>query len=733
MADYFYLIITYLSMLIALGEFGYCFFKIPSAEQKVLYFISACNLYMNFGNCIAVSGVSSDICYTGLIFTYLGGAHLGLCFLLLIAVIMHIKIDPHIYAFGATINAVWIIIAFLDMRYHILYTKIEYSIGRLVSHRNIEYAPLFYVFIAWLFLYFLIILIVIGKHYKEHTLQYMVVKKSIIAYLISGVISYVGSFYSIVFSPEYDYTAVGISISLLFVILALYHYKPFALSHETDKDILNKLDDLLFAYDSEERLIYNNSKASEILELREDAVYGIDIHLLGDKVETILKLSDNDKITLGDNIYLCSLLSVMTESSDSGTVIWLQDITKEEKYVSNVLTLKQAAEKANIAKSAFLAHISHEIRTPINAVIGMDELILKETKEEMTRQYASNIKRAGTTLMSLINDVLDYSKIEAGKMDIVESEYDICEMIRDLCLLIRFRAEQKNLEFKVNVSSSLPQLLKGDALRIKQIITNILTNAVKYTDTGYVLLDVDYNRLDKEHINLIIKVKDSGVGIKDKDISKLFGSFERIESVSNHSIEGTGLGMSITTNLINMMHGTIDVVSEYTKGSEFTITIPQPVIDNTAIGDFSEEAAPTSEDTDVNITTHDVNILVVDDNEMNRVIARELIKDINIQVDDVSSGKEALEMIKNKHFDIIILDHRMPEMTGVEVLEHILADRNHMNVGVPVIIMTADVATDQKEMFMEKGFTDYIAKPIIVQQYIKTLLKYIPKEKIDKR
>ena len=729
-SELIYLIITYISVGLAIGEFGYCLFKIPSVEQKALSFISICNLFMNFGNWLVVRGSTSDICYAGLLFTYLGGAHLGFCFLLLISVIMHVKLNRKMCAVAILINIIWIIIAILDMRYNILYTELNYTIGKYVSLRNITYAPLFYVFMGWLFCYFLMILVIIGYNYKKHSVQFMIVQKSIVIFIISGLISYLGSLFSVVFKPEYDYTSISVSISLFLTILALYYFKPFALTHETDKEILNKLDDLLLAYDAEDRLIYNNSKASQILHFDVDAIYGINVHILGEQVEAILNLKDNDKITLGINSYQCNRLSVTTENSKPGTVIWLRDITKEEEYVQNVLSLKQAAEEANLAKSAFLAHISHEIRTPMNAVIGMDELILQESAEDTTKQYASNIKRAGKTLMSIINDVLDYSKIEAGKMEIVEAEYDLPEMIRDLCVFIRFRAEEKNLQFKVDVSPELPTLLLGDVLRIRQVITNILTNAVKYTETGYVLFSINYEPLSDNLINLIIKIKDTGIGIKEEDIPKLYGSFERIESNVNHKIEGTGLGMSITTQLLEIMNGTISVASEYAKGSEFTITIPQKIMSSDKIGIFNEETS-LADDTDINtVLTHDVDILIVDDNEMNRIIAKKLIQNLLINVDEASSGKEALDIIKKKHFDIIILDHRMPEMTGVEVLERIHSDKDHMNIGVPVIIMTADVATDQKEMFKEKGFDDYIAKPIIIEQYIKTVLKYVPKNKI---
>lgn len=404
--------------------------------------------------------------------------------------------------------------------------------------------------------------------------------------------------------------------------------------------------------------------------------------------------------------------------------------------LSNILRMekeKQEALISNETKGRFLANMSHEIRTPINAVLGMDAMILRECKDEGIREYALNIQNAGQTLLSLINDILDFSKIESGKMEIVPVEYDFSSMIHDVVNMIMMRAKDKGLKMNLSVDSSLPFKVYGDEVRIRQVLTNLLTNAVKYTKEGSMGLRVLGER-DGENIILHFTVEDTGIGIKPEDIEKLFVRFERIEENRNRNIEGTGLGMSITMQLLRLMDSELKVESEYGVGSKFSFAIRQRIVNDEPIGDLEEriKKLPTQYAYDVAFVAPDAKILVVDDNAMNRKVFMNLLKQTKVQVDDVESGIECLELVKQKHYDIIFLDHMMPGMDGVETLHHMKKMNDFPCKDTPVIVLTDNAIQGAKEMYINEGFDDFLSKPIQPEKLEKMIKDWLPQELIIK-
>ena len=400
--------------------------------------------------------------------------------------------------------------------------------------------------------------------------------------------------------------------------------------------------------------------------------------------------------------------------------------------VSNILKMekeKQQALISNETKGKFLANMSHEIRTPINAVLGMDAMILRECKDESIREYALNIQNAGQTLLSLINDILDFSKIESGKMEIIPVEYDFSSMIHDVVNMIMMRAEDKGLKMNLSVDSTLPYKVYGDEVRIRQVLTNLLTNAVKYTKEGSMGLTVSGQR-DGEDIILYFAVEDTGIGIRPEDIQKLFARFERIEEERNRNIEGTGLGMSITMQLLKLMDSELVVESEYGVGSKFSFEIRQRIVCDEPIGDLEEriKKLSTQYTYDAAFVAPDVHILVVDDNALNRKVFKNLLKQTKVQVDDLESGKECLEIVQEKHYDIIFLDHMMPEMDGVETLHAMKNSAEYPCKDTPVIALTANAIQGAKEMYLKEGFDDFLSKPIQPEKLEKMIKHWLPKE-----
>ena|GEM_PF-1353960 len=393
----------------------------------------------------------------------------------------------------------------------------------------------------------------------------------------------------------------------------------------------------------------------------------------------------------------------------------------------------EATARENKAKSSFLAQMSHEIRTPINAVLGMDEMILRENKDPDIHKYASDIMGAGRTLLSLINDILDYSKIEAGSMEIIPVSYELSSVINDSYNMIAMRASAKNLKIIIENDPQMPFKLKGDEVRIRQIYTNILTNAIKYTKEGSVTIKIGYQNMTDNSLDMIFSVIDTGIGIKPEDLEKLFKSFQRVDEENNRKVEGTGLGLSIVKNLTNLMNGEIKVESEYGKGSAFTVILPQEIVDKKPIGKFIiNGSASPGEAYDYKESFHapDARILVVDDSDVNLDVIKGLLKPTKITVDTVSSGMDCLEMAQMVKYDIIFLDHMMPEMDGVETLKRFKQIKDNLNADTPIIALTANAVVGARQEYIDYGFNDYMSKPIQSAGLEKLLIDYLPKEKV---
>lgn len=397
---------------------------------------------------------------------------------------------------------------------------------------------------------------------------------------------------------------------------------------------------------------------------------------------------------------------------------------------------KDEAVRANEAKSLFLSNMSHEIRTPINAVLGMNEMILRECRDEHLLSYAANIKSSGKTLLFLINDILDMSKIESGKMEIVKVEYAVSELIMDLWNIIFLRAKEKGLTLDVVLNESLPGTLYGDDVRIKQIVTNLLTNAVKYTPQGGIEMQVTYERTGETSLSLIISVKDTGMGIKKEDMGKLFENFQRLDEEKNRNIEGTGLGMNITMSLLKMMAGDMKVESEYGKGSIFTVTIPQRIVKEEPIGSFEDIRKKQEKNSPEKYQSYEApkaRVLVVDDNEMNLTVFKSLLGRTKIGIDTASSGRRCLELVQKEHYHIIFMDHMMPEMDGIETLHEIQKLADFPNKETPVIVLTANALSGARESYLKEGFVDFLTKPIDGELLEETIAMYLPRNLIHKK
>ncbi len=425
-----------------------------------------------------------------------------------------------------------------------------------------------------------------------------------------------------------------------------------------------------------------------------------------------------------------SILTVFVVSVVIAIMILFQNkIYQSENNFAN--KQKKEIEELNKAQNRFFSSMSHEIRTPINTIIGLNEMILREDISDEVAEDAKNIQNASKMLLTLINDILDMSKIESGNMDIVPVNYDLGGMLSDIVNMIWVKANEKGLEFHVNVDEKTPAKLYGDEVRIKQILINVLNNAVKYTSEGSVTLSIQCDETHDGKINMIYSIADTGIGIKKESLPYLFSAFKRVDEERNRHIEGTGLGLSIVKSLVELMDGQITVNSIYTKGSTFVITLPQGVSGETCIGKIDLDAK-----SDITKREHykqsfeapDANVLIVDDNEMNLMVAKKLLADTLVKVKTVTSGAECLRETARIKYNVIFMDHMMPEMDGIECFHAIRKQSEMLNIDTPIVILTANAGSENRNLYEREGFDGYLLKPISGKQLEMELLRHLPRE-----
>lgn len=402
---------------------------------------------------------------------------------------------------------------------------------------------------------------------------------------------------------------------------------------------------------------------------------------------------------------------------------------EKAKLTAALEKAKTEAENANRAKSQFLAKVSHEIRTPINAVLGMNEMILRESAEENTRKYALDVKNSSMILLNLINDILDTAKIESGKMEIVNADYEMGSLLNDLYNMISIKAKEKNLKLIFDIEPSIPRKYYGDVKRIGQVVLNLLTNAVKYTKKGEVLLKVSA-KVEGENARITYAVKDTGIGIRKEDIEKIYDEFQRFDMSENRHVEGTGLGMNIVRQFLLLMGSDLHIESEYGRGSEFSFEIIQKILDKEPLGDFRKriDNAENKKQHQQEFTAPDARVLVVDDYPMNLKVFCGLLKQTEIQVCEATSGIECLELLREQKFDLVFLDHMMPDLDGIETFRYMREEKLCKNI--PVIMLTANAIVGDRDKYMQEGFDDFLSKPILPEKLNQMLLKYLPKHMI---
>lgn len=526
--------------------------------------------------------------------------------------------------------------------------------------------------------------------------------------------------------PGYDLTPLSVALSIIVFTLAILRNHVFDVAKYASETIFNNLDSPV--------IILNRGNGFEGANLRAKRLFpDLFEFKTGEYIhdEKILELFEEDmaEIKIDDEVYEVSISPIYSGDDLIGKSVILFDITERKRQLEKTKELMDKADQANVAKSAFLTNVSHEIRTPINVIMGMSEVLFRDFRRQETDEYVANIRTAASTLLSLINDILDFSKIDTGKLSIIDEEYDAKKMYTELITVYKFRCEKKGVQFIADIPEDLPKYLIGDAVRVKQIHNNLLSNAIKYTENGQIKLKVSYKKRTDYEIDLIVSVEDTGIGIRREDQNKIFTVFSRVDLKKTNTIEGTGLGLNISKELVSMMKGAVNFKSEYGKGSMFSFVIPQKVSasKNDLFGTINTDMG--IEVFNTNYTAKDAKVLVVDDSKTNLIVAKELLKKTMVDITTALSGEECLKLCEENEYDIIFLDHRMPGMDGLETFEKLKAGPNKCQ-NTPVIMLTANAIGDARDFYLNMDFTDFLSKPITSKELIEMVKKYLPDEKV---
>lgn len=714
--------IQWLGILILGVEICYILRQRSSRLQVLLLCINIATLVNFVGYLMELQATTMELAVQAVKFIYLGKPFiiLGMFFFMLEQ--YQIKCPRLLTALLCGMHIGVSILVLTCEKQSLFYSSISFVDEGYFPHLVLGHGMVYNVYTLYIIVYLALILIFGAIKYRRS--GNLRERKKIIYMSLIGVVSVVGllSFLS-GRTGGYDTTLPAYVISTLCLLLCMMRYDLLDTLALAKDNVIDEFADGLAVLDSDDQLIYTNPQVQRIYPLLAGNEYGAVIRELENAG------SKREKIFREEHVYEVHKKDIVRNGFRYGRMYVVSDVTENYNYMLDLKRQTEIAEQANRAKSDFLAKMSHEIRTPINAVLGMNEMVLRESDQEEIRTYAVDIKSSANALLSIINDILDSSKIESGKLQILPAEYQLDSLLNDVFHMMYVKATEKDLRLDIFVDEKLPNGLYGDDVRIRQILVNLLNNAVKYTPEGTVTLAVSGEVQDGEAV-LHIEVRDTGIGIKEEDLPKLYAAFERIEESRNRGIEGTGLGMSIVIELLNMMGSRLEVSSVYGEGSVFSFDLRQPVVHAEAIGNYQERAKQYQQTSEYHTAflAPEAKVLVVDDNEMNRKVFRSLLKQTKIQVTDVESGQQCLECIAQEHYDIIFLDHMMPDMDGVETLHRMKQQEDNLCKDVPVVILTANAVTGAKEYYLEEGFDEFLSKPIVPEKMEHMIQMLLPEE-----
>lgn len=717
------LIVLGISIVSFMIEAGYVAMHLKSQTHTYLFLYILCCLVNNVGYLMEMTAKTSEAAYTATRLLYLGKMNIAFAFLCFIMHFCKVKVKKIVPILLFAFHQILYGIVLTNDWHHLYYTSITFTEEGLFPHNVYGHGPMYIVAMLIPYVYLVFNLVLLVKTY--HRLKTAEEKKQMLYLIAAPAISMVGTL--VFFTGKtggFDTGNVGLIFSAWFMFMALFRYKLIDTVDIVKDTIADSLEDGLIAIDPYGNVAYVNGVAKVLfpdIEKHSDSELEHLMQSLENKEQT------KEQLTFGEQCYIVRTRDLYQGTVYRGRLYVLGNRTEAIRYTRQIEKERDRADEANAAKSLFLSKMSHEIRTPMNAVVGMTDILLRKNPEEPDLTYLETIKSSGNALLDIINDILDFSKIESGKMEIVNSDYNLLTTIEELKVVFATRIGEKPIRMLYEIDEKLPAKLHGDAVRIRQVIINLVNNAVKFTESGYIKLKVDVEPKESDFVNIKISVQDTGPGIREEDLQRLFESFTRVDMQKNHAKEGTGLGLAISKQLVELMDGSIGVESTYGVGSNFYFVIPQKVIDATYAKDVERKAEEKKIDY---FEAPEAQVLLVEDNPVNMRVAQGLLKPLKLKMDVAENGLAALDKVREKKYDIILMDHMMPVMDGIEASKKIRQMEEEYYKRVPIIALTANAISGAKEEFLEAGMNDFVSKPIQIEMMLKVLKKWLPKELI---
>lgn len=726
------------NFVIALEFFGICLTAVAlllllngegAREQKLLIIIMCGSLVQNVGYLLELTAPTVEAAMTAVTVEKVGSAFTPLCYCWFIYVYCYIAPPKRLLRILGVVSFLSLPAAVFNWN-GLFYREVQWVANADgFYYINLSYGPLYVIFtIGHIIIPYVLCMYTLTSAIRERS-DRQVNRQYRTILLISTLPVIVLIAYVCKIVKVYDFTPVTLMISMAMVVIVVWSRRNYDFRHLAAEKVLESIGDGVIALDDHDRLVSYNRAAADIFTRLPAHKLGENIRVVEGFREEMLNEDVPQSFSINTQHYESHSKHIIDENGKiQGCVILILDMTDIKAYINEIKRVRRQAEKASIAKSEFLANMSHEIRTPMNAIIGLNDIIMEECGDTEIYAHAKDVQSAAKNLLTIINDILDLSKVEAGKMELVNVNYYVKAMADEVIGMMDMAASQRGLILKYECDETIPCRYRGDDGRIKQILINILSNAIKFTKKGYVHAYITGKPGKNEDEELLtFYVEDTGCGIKEEDLEKIFEDFRQVDSKRNRSVEGTGLGLAIVKHLVELMEGTIKVDSIYGKGTTVTITIPQKIVDKRPVSETPEISQTEQKITDM-FTAPGVKVLIVDDNVINRKVARGFLKNYAFDLTEAESGPEAIELVRASRYDIIFMDHMMPGMDGIEATEIIRRDCGENGTAPVMVALTANVMEGMREHFLQHGFQDFLAKPLDRKELNRLLLRWVPEK-----